>query len=55
VLKLPATSGDSKWQIGGKHQHELRIFAKAIKRMDDRNRTLLLHLAQKMARRHSKV
>jgi transcriptional regulator with XRE-family HTH domain len=44
-----------KTQSESKHRHELRLFAKAFKRMDDRKRNLLLSLAQQMARRRSKV
>ena len=52
--KLPATRSD-EWEIGGEHQHGLRVFAKTIKRMGHREQKLLLDLAQKMARRRSKV
>jgi transcriptional regulator with XRE-family HTH domain len=52
--KLPPSRRD-EWLVDGKHGHELNLFAKAIRRMDDRKQKLLLHLAQKMARRHPKV
>jgi transcriptional regulator with XRE-family HTH domain len=42
-------------QIDSKHRHEIRLFAKAFKRMDDRKRNLLLSLARQMARRRSEV
>jgi hypothetical protein len=54
VPTLPATPND-EWQIGGEHRHELRLFAKAISRMDGRKQKLLLGLAQKMARRQTNI
>jgi len=35
-----------------KHHRDLRVFAKAFRRMDDRRQSLLVGLARKMARRH---
>ncbi len=32
-----------------KQEREIQVFAKLLSRMDDKNRTLLLHLASKMA------
>jgi|ERR1700689_1378882 transcriptional regulator with XRE-family HTH domain len=55
VPKLPATRDNSAWQIDGKHRHELRIVAKAFKRMDERKQKLLLGLAKKMADRRKRV
>jgi transcriptional regulator with XRE-family HTH domain len=52
--KLPTARRD-EWEIGGKHRHELCLFANAIGRMDERKQKLLLGLAQKMARRPLKV
>ena len=55
MVNLPMTSAESAWGVDGAQRREIRLFAKALSRMDDRNQRLLLHLAQKMARRHSKV
>jgi transcriptional regulator with XRE-family HTH domain len=53
MVKLPTTNAESAWGVDGDHLREIRLFAKALSRMDDRSQTLLLHLAQKMARRHT--
>jgi transcriptional regulator with XRE-family HTH domain len=55
MLKLPTTKTASAWGVDGAHRREIRLFAKALSRMDDRSQRLLLHLAQKMAPRQSKV
>jgi transcriptional regulator with XRE-family HTH domain len=52
--KLPTTNSKSGWGTGGKNRRELRRFAKAFKRMDNRKQKLLMHLAEKMAIRHTK-
>ena len=52
--KLPTTNAESAWGVDGAHRREIRLFAKALSRMDDRNQRLLLHLAQKMARRQQR-
>jgi transcriptional regulator with XRE-family HTH domain len=52
--KLPMTSSKSGWGTGGKDRLELRRFARAFKRMDNRKQKLLVHLAEKMAIRHTK-
>lgn len=52
--KLPTTNSKSGWGTGGKNRRELRRFAKAFKRMDNRKQKLLVHLAEKMAIRHNK-
>lgn len=53
--KKPKLSSAEKvkplWGTGGKEWSELRRFAKALGRMDERNRLLLLGMAQQMARR----
>jgi transcriptional regulator with XRE-family HTH domain len=55
MLKLPAASADtSLWGAAGKERTELRLFAKALSRMDHRNRQLLLGLAHRLARRRRK-
>jgi transcriptional regulator with XRE-family HTH domain len=50
-LKLPPTRVVAEW--GGERQvrGELRLFAKALSRMNDRRRKLLLDMASRMARR----
>jgi transcriptional regulator with XRE-family HTH domain len=55
IVKLPTTNADSKWGVDVAHRSEIRLFARACSGIDDRNQGLLLNLAQKMARRHSKV
>lgn len=49
----PGDGGDAMWGAKGKEWRELRSFAKALSRMDDRQRRLLLVVAQRMARRDS--
>jgi transcriptional regulator with XRE-family HTH domain len=49
-LKLPTTNSKSGWGTGGKNRRELRRFAKAFKRMDNRKQKLLVHLAEQMAK-----
>ena len=53
--KLATSNPESAWEVSSYHRREIRQFAKTFSQMDDRKQTLLLHLAQKMARRHSKV
>jgi transcriptional regulator with XRE-family HTH domain len=52
--KLPANNSMSGWGTDGKNRRELRRFAEAFKRMDNREQKLLVHLAEKMAFRHTK-
>jgi transcriptional regulator with XRE-family HTH domain len=40
---------ESVWGVKGKESEELRKFAKALSRMDQHHRDLLLHMAAKMA------
>jgi transcriptional regulator with XRE-family HTH domain len=42
---------EPEWGRNKKESRELRLFAKAISRMNDRERSLLLHMAAKMASR----
>jgi transcriptional regulator with XRE-family HTH domain len=42
---------EPEWGNNQKESRELRLFAKAISRMNDRQRRLLLHMAAKMASR----
>jgi transcriptional regulator with XRE-family HTH domain len=50
--KLPKATV-AEWHINGEHRHELRLFARAFRRMDDREQKLLLYLAQRMARHNT--
>jgi transcriptional regulator with XRE-family HTH domain len=52
--KLPTTKAQSAWPVAAKQRHELRLFAKAFKRMDQRGQKLLLQVAQKMAIRRTR-
>jgi len=47
---LPVSqTSDNAWGVKGREQHELREFAKALSRMDDRQRRLLFAMATRMA------
>jgi hypothetical protein len=48
----PAARTEPLWGTSGKEWPELRRLAKALRRMDERKRKLLLGLAQGMARRN---
>jgi transcriptional regulator with XRE-family HTH domain len=51
--ELPsARKADRLWGTGGKEWSELRRFAKALSRMDNRQRRLMLAMAQRMAGRN---
>jgi len=50
--KLPSIK--AAWGADGKHQHELRLFAKAFRRLDNREQKLLIRLAQEMVTRRVK-
>jgi transcriptional regulator with XRE-family HTH domain len=51
--ELPsAGKADRLWGASGKEWSELRRFAKALSRMDDRQRRILLAMAQRMAGRN---
>jgi transcriptional regulator with XRE-family HTH domain len=50
-LKLFETNPEPPSGASAKESRELRLFAKAISRMNDRERQLLLHLASKLAHR----
>ncbi len=50
----PAEGGETMWGAKGKEWRELRRFAKALSRMDDRQRRLLLVMALRMAGRSGK-
>jgi transcriptional regulator with XRE-family HTH domain len=49
---LPKVQKAREWGEDGDERRELRRFAKALSRMDDRRRSLLLEAAKAMARRH---
>src|SRR5215469_14792227 len=50
-LNLPAAKSDGPvWGANGKDRDELRLFAKALSRMNGRDRKLLFALAQQMAK-----
>ena len=52
--KLPTPKGEtSLWGVRGKERSAFRQLAKALSRMDERDRMLLLNMAQGMARRAS--
>ena len=48
---LPKTQSPAEWGAKGKERSELQWFAKALARMNGRDRVLLLTMAQRMARR----
>ena len=48
----PSKRAERIWGASGKEWPELRSLAKALSRMDDRNRMLLLGMAQRMASRN---
>lgn len=50
-LKLPTEPVVAEWGAERTERGELRLFAKALSRMDDRQRKLLLDMARGMARR----
>ena len=55
-LKLPPTdAGERTWGAGGNELRELNRFAKALSRMDDGQRKLLLAIATRMAGRRSNL
>ena len=53
-LHLPAKSRTQMFGESGAQFKELRQFTKALSRMDDRSRSLLIYVAQGMARRPQK-
>jgi transcriptional regulator with XRE-family HTH domain len=55
VPKLPRLKDDSSsWGVRGKERSAFRALAKALSRMDERDRKLLLNLAYGLARRSGK-
>jgi transcriptional regulator with XRE-family HTH domain len=49
MLKLAQSSDDRAWGNRGKQRGELQKFAKALSRLNDRDRKILFVMAQKMA------
>jgi len=55
TLDFPAAKNDGVlWGAKGKAYRELRLFAEALSRMNDRKRKLLLSMAQKMTGANSR-
>jgi transcriptional regulator with XRE-family HTH domain len=52
--KLPRRNNSSLWGSRGKERDELRKLVKALLRMDEQDRKLLVSMAQGMARRGAK-
>ncbi len=53
TAQMPKPQALHEWGDGGKERRELRKFAKALARLDDHHRSLLLEAAKVMARRHN--
>jgi len=51
TLALPPTQAQHEWGESGNERRELRKFARALSRLDDRCRSLLFETAKAMARR----
>jgi transcriptional regulator with XRE-family HTH domain len=47
---LTANSGDNLWGASGKERGQLRLFAKLLSKMTDRDRKILFASAQQMAK-----
>jgi transcriptional regulator with XRE-family HTH domain len=54
VPKLLTAKRKAEWGLDAKHHSELRIFARAFRRLDDRKQKLLMGLAQEMVTRRVK-
>ena len=54
VPKLLTAKRKAEWGLDAKHHSELRVFAKALRRLDDRKQKLLMGLAQEMVTRRVK-
>jgi transcriptional regulator with XRE-family HTH domain len=54
VLKLFTAKRKAEWGLDAKHHSELRVFARAFRRLDDRKQKLLMGLAQEMVTRRVK-
>src|SRR5215469_15191531 len=53
-VPLPKLQSIREWGDSGNERRELRQFAKALARLDDRDRALLLEAAKAMARRQGR-
>jgi transcriptional regulator with XRE-family HTH domain len=53
AIDLPSAPKGREWGEAGNERRELRKFAKALARLDERHRSLLLETAKALARRHS--
>jgi transcriptional regulator with XRE-family HTH domain len=51
---LTTTNGKTEWGSTGRQHGELMMFVKAFKRLDGRQRKILLSIAQKMASKNAK-
>jgi transcriptional regulator with XRE-family HTH domain len=49
--KLSAAKAEIEWGARGNHRRELRLFAKLLSHLNDRNRRLLMEMATRMASR----
>lgn len=49
--KLPTSTAESMWGADGNERRELRAFAKALSQLNDRQGSLLMATASRMARR----
>jgi transcriptional regulator with XRE-family HTH domain len=52
--KLPESRDNGAWGSRGKQRSELQQFAKALSKISDRDRSILLVMAQKMAQQNAK-
>jgi transcriptional regulator with XRE-family HTH domain len=50
--RLPAGQTEANWGAHGDDRRELRLFARLLSQLDDRNRRLLMELATRMANRN---
>ena len=53
TLAMHKANAMHEWGANGNERRELRQFAKALARLDDRGRALLFETAKAMARRHA--
>lgn len=53
--KLPAIKVEHEWGANGKYRDELRLFAHALARMNDRSRRLLMTMAAEMVARNRRA
>jgi len=53
--KLPAMKVEHEWGANGKDRRELRLFAHALARMNERGRRLLMNMAAEMVARNRRA